>query len=203
MWLGAGAVLAQHEEPAQGTSTAEHAESTGHEAGGGNIMDVDPGLMIWTVVTFVALLVVLRLTAWKPMIAALEAREQRIRTQLERGEQAQREGEALLQRHREQLEAAAGEAHKILEAGKVDALRLRDEILREARQEGDDIKARGRREVELAADQAKKELWEESTRLATLLAAKIVQRSLDGNDHRRLVDEVLDELGSARMPAAD
>ena len=166
-------------------------------------MDVDPGLMIWTVVTFTVLLVVLRLTAWKPMIAALEAREQRIRANLERAEQAQRDAEALLQQHREQLDAAAGEAHKIIEEGKADAVRLRDEILQAARQEGDEIRARGRREVELATDQAKKELWEESTRLATMLAAKILQRSLDGADHRRLVDEVLDELGSARMPAAD
>jgi F0F1-type ATP synthase membrane subunit b/b' len=57
--------------------------------------------------------------------------------------------------------------------------------------------------VELAADQAKKELWEESARLSTLLAERILRRSLNSEDHRQLVDEVLDELRSVGPTSSD
>ena len=160
-------------------------------------MNVDPGLMIWTVITFVILLVVLRFTAWKPLITALETREQRIRDAIAQSEKAREEGEALLARYRAQLQAARGEAQQIIATGKTEAQRLHEEIVAQAKAEAEEAAQRGRREVELAADQAKKELWEEATRLSMLLAEKILQRQLDDDDHRRLVEQVLDELQKA------
>jgi F-type H+-transporting ATPase subunit b len=209
--LGSGVAWAQHEEDPQAhgaaaaqESSVEHGASEHGEAGhGGSIMDVDPGLMIWTVITFVALLTVLRFTAWKPMIAALEAREQRIREAVEQAERSRLEGERMLRLHQEKLDAAADEAHHIIEEGKTDALRLQKEITDRAREEAEEFKVRARREVELAADQAKKELWEETTRLSTLLAEKILQRNLNAQDQRRLLDEVLDEFGSASSRGRD
>ena len=160
-------------------------------------MNVDPGLMIWTVITFVILLVVLRFTAWKPLIAALEAREQRIREAIAQAEKAREEGEGLLARYRAQLQAAKEEAQQIIEAGKTAAERLHQEILDKARVEAEESAQRARREMDLAVEQAKKELWEEATRLSTLLAEKILERHLDDKDHRRLVEQVLEELRGA------
>jgi F-type H+-transporting ATPase subunit b len=194
--LGAqhGAETGAAEETSAGHAQEEH---------GGGIMDVNPGLMIWTVVTFTLLLVVLRFVAWKPLIGALEAREQRIQEAVEQSERARSEGEELLARHRQQLDAAKSEAHQIIEEGKADAQRIGEQIRQEARAEAEESKGRARKEVELAADQAKKELWEESARLSTLLAERILRRSLNSEDHRQLVDEVLDELRSVGPTSSD
>lgn len=203
--LVAAPVGAQHgDDPQTG-----HAESTGaadeeaaHESGGG-LMDVKPGLMIWTLATFLVLLTVLRFTAWKPLIGALEAREQRIREAVEQAEKTRLESEALVARHEEQLEAARVEARQIIEEGKADALRVKNDIVAQARHEAEETKARALREVELATDSAKKELWEEATRLSTLLAERILRRSLSEGDDRRLVEQVFDEFRSVRPSSGD
>jgi F-type H+-transporting ATPase subunit b len=199
-------VGAQHTEPvtppAHGAPATEpaHGEEAAHAP---SIMQVNPGLMIWTVVTFVILLTVLRFTAWKPLQASLDARERRIRDAVEGAERARQESEALLEQHRRMLDSAKDEARKIIEEGKADGLRLRHEITAQARTEVDEHKARARRELELATDQAKKELWEHATRLSTELAERIVQRSLGADDHRRLVEGVLEEYRTEAARSAD
>jgi F-type H+-transporting ATPase subunit b len=192
-------VSAQHAEPATPPghtsvpSEAAHGES---EAAAPSIMQVDPGLMIWTVVTFVALLVVLRLTAWKPLQASLEAREKRIRDAVEGAERARRDSEELLARHQQMLDAAKDDARKIIEEGKADGLRLKHELAAQAREETEAMKVRARRDLDLATEQAKKELWEHATQISTELAERIVKRSLGADDHRRLVEDVLEEYRS-------
>jgi F-type H+-transporting ATPase subunit b len=192
--------LAQHAEPATphgstdthattGTADAHAADAASHPS----IMQVDPGLMIWTVVTFVAVLVVLRFTAWKPLQASLAAREKRIRDAVEGAERARRDSEELLARHQMLLDEAKDEARKIIDEGKADGLRLKHELAAQARTESEEMKARARRDLELATEQAKKELWEHATMLSTELAERIVKRSLGADDQRRLVTEVLEE----------
>jgi len=190
----------QHGEPAAQADSGHAAHAEGDAAP--SIMNVDPGVMVWTVVTFVVLLVVLRFTAWKPLISALEAREQRIREAIAEGDRARSEGVALLAQYHEQLEAAKVEAHQIIDEGKADALRVHQEILDKARAEAEEWKQRAHRELDLAADQAKKELWEETTRLSLLLAERILQRELNAADHKDLVQESLRQLRDTPAPRA-
>lgn len=161
-----------------------------------SIMNVEPGLMVWTIVTFVVLLVVLRFTAWKPLLASLDARERRIREAVEGAERARRESEALLARHQEMLDKAKAEAHEIIQEGKADGLRLRDDLTSQARAEAEEFKTRAKRELELATGAAKKELFVHATQLSVDLAERILQRSLDSQDQRRIVERVVEEFRS-------
>jgi F-type H+-transporting ATPase subunit b len=196
--VAAGSAAAQHADPASPVDPhAAGAEAHAADAAHPSIMQVDPGLMIWTVVTFVVLLIVLRFTAWKPLQASLEAREKRIRDAVEGAERARRDSEELLARHQQMLDAAKDDARKIIEEGKADGLRLKHELAAQARLESEEMKARARRDLELATEQAKKELWAEATKMSTELAERIVRRSLDADDQRRLVDEVLAEYRAA------
>jgi len=202
MALG-GIPVAAQDSPGHTEAAAEgHGDEAEHDSGGG-LMDVNPGLMIWTLVTFVALLVVLRMTAWKPLIGALEAREQKIREAVELADKTRQESEALMLRHEEQMEAARVEAHRIIEEGKADALVVKNDIVKQAREEAEETRARALREVQLATDHAKREIWEEAARLSTLLAERILRRSLNDDDHRQLVEQVLDEFRSVRPSSAD
>jgi F-type H+-transporting ATPase subunit b len=163
-------------------------------------MNVDPGLMVWTVITFVVLLVVLRFTAWKPLLASLDARERRIREAVEGAERARQESEALLVRHREMLDKAMDEAHQIIEEGKADGLRLKHEITAQARVEAEELRARSLKEIDLATDQAKKELFVQASQLSVDLAERILRRSLDSADQRKLIERVLEEYRSEKQP---
>lgn len=194
-------------QPPAAASADPHAAEAGAHAGAPaehapSIMQVDPGLMIWTVVTFVVLLVVLRFTAWKPLQASLEARERRIRDAVEGAERARAESEQLLQRHHQMLDAAKDEARHIIEEGKADGLKLKHEITAQARAEAEEFKLRAKREIELAAEQAKHDLWAHATQLSTDLAARILSRSLTEADHRHLVEQVLEEYRTARVPGS-
>jgi F-type H+-transporting ATPase subunit b len=154
-------------------------------------------LMIWTVVTFVLLLVVLRLTAWKPLVGALEAREQGIRDTIEDADRIKREAEEVMDRYQELMAKAKVEAQSIVDEGKADALKVKQSIVDETRREADAAKERAHREISLATDEAKKELWAESSKLSTMLAARILQRNLNADDQQRLIDEFMQEYQSA------
>jgi len=183
--------------PAWADETA-HGDPTGHaEAGGSpNIMNVDPGLMIWTVVTFVLLLVVLRLTAWKPLVGAMEAREQRIRDTIEDADRVKSEANELMARYQTMLNEAKSEAQAIIEEGKADALKVKKKIVDETRRETEASKERAKREIALATDEAKKQLWAESSKLSTLLAEKILQRNLNEADQQQLIEAFLKDYRS-------
>ena len=180
-------------------------ESAAPEGGGGppSIMQVEPGLMIWTVITFVLLLVLLRFSAWGPLKKSLDAREKRIRDAVEGAERARQDSEELLQRHRQMIDAAQHDAAKILEEGKAAGLRLKHELNHQARAEAEEMKARVRRELELATDQAKKELWDHATQLSTELAERILERSLNSADESRLIAQVVKEYRSVGTKSAN
>ncbi len=190
MW--ATSAEAQPGEPP--AATAEHGQAA--QESQPSIMNVEPGLMVWTVVTFVVLLVVLRFTAWKPLLASLEARERRIREAVEGAERARKESEALLVQHREMLDRAKSEALAIIEEGKADGLKLRESLTAQARAETEEFKARARRELDLATDQAKKELFVHASKLSVELAERILGRTLDSNDQRRIVGRIVEEYRS-------
>ncbi len=190
--LATGVAFAQA-ETAPPEAAAEHP----------SIMQVEPGLMIWTIVTFVLLLVLLRFTAWGPLQKSLDAREKRIRDAVEGAERARRDSEELLQRHHKMIDDAKHDAAKIIEEGKADGLRLKHELNHQARTEAEEMKARVRRELELATDQAKKELWEHATQISTELAERILERSLNSADEGRLIAQVVKEYRSVGAKTAN
>ena len=84
----------------------------------GGPLDVNPGLILWTVVTFVILLLILKKVAWKPILNSLSERESFIKDSLEKAEKAQAEAEKLVAENRENLSKAEEEAKKVIEQGR-------------------------------------------------------------------------------------
>jgi F-type H+-transporting ATPase subunit b len=78
------------------------------------MLEINPGLILWTIITFVVVLMILRMTAWKTLLGALTARENTIRTSLEQAEQARQDAHKLLEENKKQLAVAEeqiGRAH--------------------------------------------------------------------------------------------
>src|SRR5512135_2958599 len=96
------------------------------------MFDINPGLILWTIITFVVVLVILRRSAWKTLLAALTAREEKIRTSLEQAEHAQQEAARLLEENRKQLALADEQSQRIIRDGRDLGERLKAEILEKA-----------------------------------------------------------------------
>ena len=171
---------------------AAHGEET-HEAAP-NLFSVDPGLLIWTIITFVVVLVVLRLTAWGPLMSSLAERQRNIEGAIEAAQSTKAEAEALLARHQSMLEGAKDDARAILDEARKDGMAVRDGIKAAADKEAEEFKDRARREIDAQKDQAVREIWDLAGQLSTELATRILGRTLDASDQERLVRELIDEL---------
>ena len=128
---------------------------------------------------------------------AFACREEFIRDSLAKAKKDREQSEAKLMQIEDRLGKAREEATAIVDEGRRDAEVLHRKLQQEARDEADATIERARREISLAKDTAVKELYERTARLATDAAARIVRKELNADDHRRLVDEAIEELARA------
>lgn len=170
-------------------------------AGSGNFL-VQPGLgvMIWTLVAFGVSLLLLRKLAFPRIAEALDKRRRAIEESIDSAERTRVEADRLLAEYRERLREAREQADDILararkasdrvqEEAKVDAVHKREELMEQTRR---DIEQETRR----AIDQIRREVAD----LTVLATEKVTRKSLDDDDHRRLIEEALSEFDFAALP---
>jgi F-type H+-transporting ATPase subunit b len=155
-------------------------------------------LGVYTIVIFVALFLILKAKAWGPILEGLRKREDTIRSAVEEAKIARAETQRLQLQYKAEMDAKFAEIPKIMEEARRDAEVLKEELRSQANKEIQTDRQRLRREIESARDQALKELWEQAAQLATLISAKVIGKSLSEEDHRRLIDESLEDLRGAR-----
>ncbi len=160
----------------------------------GGLLDIDPGLMIWTVITFALLLIVLGKFAWKPIIKTLQEREERIRGSLEQADRARREAESLMERNNEILARAELEAQSIMKKAQESAERLKSEIFKEANAKAAEFRNTAIQEMEREVTSAKIQLQREIADLAVQAAAKVIAATLSTDQHKKIVDDFIREL---------
>lgn len=158
------------------------------------MLQIEPGLLIWTIITFLVLLAVLRKIAWNPLLTALEQREGTIRSSLEEAQRARQEAEHLLSENRRILTDANREAARIIEQGREEAERLRNTITDQAQAEAKRLVDEARREITRERQLAVQELKSTAADLALVAAGKLLNTIVTDADHRRLVTEFLDRF---------
>ena len=99
------------------------------EGGNGGLLDVNPGLMVWTVVTFLVLLFILKKVAWKPILTALDKRENDIKESLAQAEKANEEAKQILEQNQANLVKAEEESKKIIEQSRAYAESLKEQMI--------------------------------------------------------------------------
>lgn len=159
-----------------------------------NILEVNPGLMFWTIVTFVALFLILKKFAWGPILEALEKREKTIKDSLDRAARARDEAQKILDEYNRRLEKAGAEAQRILDEGRSMGEEMKRDIVAKARTEAEEIVARGKNEIHLERDKAISEIRKHAVDLSLLAASRVVKKTLTEEDHRRIVLEAIDEI---------
>ena len=170
--------------------------------GANPLIEVVPGLMVWTLVAFFITLFVLKRYAFGPAQKYIDERRDRIRSSIDEADRAREEARALLEEHRQLIAQAKTEAEGILaEARKISDSqreRMRAEI-EEDRQRRLEETAR---QIEQATHQALGEIRAEVASLSVLAAEKITRKTLTDADQQRLIDEALAEIDFSQLEAS-
>jgi F-type H+-transporting ATPase subunit b len=158
------------------------------------LIQVTPGLMIWTIVCFLVTLFVLKRYAFGPIQKTIDERRERIRQSLDEADNAREEARKLLEEHRKLISGAQTDAEEILsEARRVaeaNERRMREELEADRQRRLEET----RKQIDAETRRALEAIRAEVVDLSLLAATKVTRKSLDDADHRRLIEEAVGEL---------
>ncbi|HEX2495822.1 MAG TPA: F0F1 ATP synthase subunit B [Gaiellaceae bacterium] len=158
------------------------------------LIEVTPGLMIWTLICFGITFFVLRRYIFGPVQKAIDARRDRIRQALEEAESARNEARSLVEQQRAMIAEARGESEEILaetrRVSEAQRERMKEEVEVERQRRLDDTS----RQIEAETHRAIEQIRAEVSDLTMIATSKVTGKVLTEEDHRRLIDDAVDEL---------
>jgi F-type H+-transporting ATPase subunit b len=158
------------------------------------LIEVRPGLMIWTIICFLVVLVVLKRYAFGPIQQMIDTRRESIQQAIAEADNAREEARNLLEEHRKLIGQAKSEAEDILSEARRLAEAQRDRVKQETEEDRQRRLEETRRQIDQATAQALGQIRDEVGKLSLLAAEKITRKSLTGADQQRLIDEALAEI---------
>jgi F-type H+-transporting ATPase subunit b len=158
------------------------------------MLSINPGLMIWTFIIFLLLLVILAKVAWKPLLASLKARENAIADSLSRAEQARADAERLIAENKQERAKAEEEVQKALRDGRAFAEQMRRDLVDKAKEEANRMLTQARAEIERDTQHALRQLRTEISDLAIMATSKLLDENMNEERHRKVVDKMIAEL---------
>jgi F-type H+-transporting ATPase subunit b len=159
-------------------------------------LTVEFGLMFWTVVVFLLLLLVLKRFAYPALLGAVEARERSLQEQIDQAERNRIESEALLVEHKKLIADARASAQALIAQARTIAEKERAVAMEKTRQEQEDLLDRARRDIISERERAIVELRREAVDLSLAAASKLIGERLGSDTDRKLVQEYLASLDS-------
>ena len=161
-----------------------------------NLLQPRAGLMIWTVAIFFVLMFLLSRFAFKPLYAAVEAREKALEEAIEGAKRDRAEAQRFLAQQKEQLDAARAEAQKIVADSRVTGEKLRADMVEQTKHQQHDMIEQARRTIEGERDAAIAQMRRETIDLAIAGASRVIEQNLDSDANRRIVESYLASIGS-------
>jgi F-type H+-transporting ATPase subunit b len=158
------------------------------------LVQPDPGLYIWTIVTFLVLAALLAKFAWRPLLDALEKRQDAIRTSLDDARKAKEELARLQAESARILAEARTEAANIISSTRSDAARFADDMKQKARADAEAVVRNAQREIDTQTHRAIEAIRREAIDLSVAVATKILRRDMTKADNDRLVDDAIREM---------
>ncbi len=163
------------------------------------LVQPDPGLFLWTILTFLVLLGLLAKFAWKPLLDVLDKRQEMIRQSLDDAEKAKQELEQLQQKSKDILSEARAEAQSIVAKSRAEAERLKAEIREKAKSDAASILSNAEKQIQLETEKAISQIRSDVADLSHLVASKLIGKNLSREDDEALIEESLKQIGSYRV----
>ena len=162
------------------------------------LVQVNPGLFFWTILTFLALLALLTKYAWKPLLKALEERRATIEKSVEDAKRATAELQQVQVESARLLALARTEASGIVTRSRADAERLGEELRAKARDEAAAIVKNAQKEIHLETARAVAQIRTEAVELSLSIATKLLRRNISAGDNEALINEAIGQFKSVQ-----
>ena len=156
-----------------------------------DLLSPNAGVMFWTLIIFVVLLVVLSRFAFKPLTAAVEAREKHLEEMIQSAKADRDEAARLLAEQQKALDASRADAQRVVAESRITAEKLRNDMMEQTKQQQRELLDRARGEIDNERKRAIIDLRREAVDLALAGASKLVERNLDDQTNRNLVESFL------------
>jgi F-type H+-transporting ATPase subunit b len=170
--------------------------------GANPLIEIIPGLMVWTIVAFLICLWVLKKYAFGPVQKVIDDRRDRIRDSIEEADRAREEARNLLEEHRKLIAQAKGEAEGILSEARKVADAQRERMRAELEEDRQRRIEETTRQIEQAKVQALGEIRREIASLTVIATEKVTRKALTDEDQRRLIDDALSEIDFSQLEAS-
>ena len=166
--------------------------------GNNPLVQLDPGLFIWTIVVFLVLLALLTRFAWRPLLDALEARRKTIAAALDDSEKARAELQRVHQDAAKLLAEARVEAGAIVSRTRADAERLREELRQKALADAAAVTKNAEQQIQLEAARAVRQIRDEAANLSIAVASKLLRREVSQADNETLIRDAIKQFEGTR-----
>lgn len=177
-----------------GKELQETTEAHGGADAPNPLVQLDPGLFIWTILTFLILFYVLAKFAWKPLLTALESRENTIKSSLEDAEKAKTELERLNAESEEIMAKARSEAQTIRVEAKSAAEKIKADVMVQAGEDANKIREDAQKQINVEKDKAIHEIRQEVVSLTMMVAEKVIKKNLSKEDNQALIEDSIQDL---------
>jgi F-type H+-transporting ATPase subunit b len=184
-------------------------QAAAEEDNGDNpLLEASPGLMIWTLVIFGITLFIMKRYVFGPVGQAIEKRRADIAASIEEAERSRDEATSLLDEYKERLAEARKEADRLREQGRKEGERLQQEIVQDAQGQRERVLGDAELQIQAQARAAASGIRDDVVQLALLAAEKVSRRSLTDDEHRKLIEQAIDEAdlsalaGNGAKPAS-
>jgi F-type H+-transporting ATPase subunit b len=158
--------------------------------------------MVWTLVTFVIVMLVLRRYAFPRIAKALDERRRAIEESIDEAERSRQQAEQLLEDYRGRLKEAREQSEDIVARAERAAKQHEEEAKEQARQDYEDHMEKAKRDIEQETRRAIDDIRREVGDLTVMATEKVIRRELTDEDHQRLIDESLDQAEFSRLSSA-
>ena len=163
------------------------------------LVQVEPGLAIWTILTFIVLVLLLAKYAWRPLLRALDARQETIRKSLEDAQQARQAAEDANKNSEQILKQARADAEAIIAASRAEAEKLREEMRQTARSDAETIIRDARTQIDVETGRALRKIRGEIADISVDIAAKLIRRNCSREANIDLIEETLSQIDAGNF----
>ena len=160
-------------------------------------LTINPGLLLWTILTFFVLLFILRWKAWGPLMEALDNREQQISEALHTAQVAQDEAAKVARANEEVLNKARQEAHEIVTQARETGEKLKKKLEEDGQEKQSEMLVKAKKQINAEKNQALSEIKQVVVDLTISASEKIIKRNLNVEDNKQMIENTVDELKQA------
>ena len=187
----------QHETKGPSPMENTHTETVQHETKGPSASDlfsIDPGLVIWTWITFLILFLVLKKFAWKPLMSAVEKRERMFADAAENAKKVQEALEKTSDERKSMLSETDRQTREIIQKGRETGEKVAKDIEEKARVTAEKMLEEAKQQISGEKERAIAELKEETVDMVIQTTSRLIDESLDDEGHRKIVNRFLEEI---------